>query len=93
LAQLREDYTEQAMTQAAVADPHCVLAELVHHGPDDAGSGQDDVRALRLQADDRATLRRVARAVQLDLAVTSRRTPTRLIKNARHRSSFSKRRS
>ena len=44
-------------------------AKLVHHGSDDAGPGQDDLRALRLKADDRAPLRRVARAVQLDLAV------------------------
>ena len=57
------------MTQAAVADPHDGLPEFVHHSPDDAGAGKNDVGALRLKTDDRATLRRVAQAIQLDLAV------------------------
>src|SRR5215471_18728104 len=57
------------MSQAAIADPQSILLELLHHGPDNAGASQDDICALRLQPDYRATLRRVARSVQFDLAI------------------------
>jgi AbrB family looped-hinge helix DNA binding protein len=57
------------MAQPAVADFHRVLSEFVHHCPHNAGTGKDDIGALRLQADDRATFRSAVRTVQLDLAV------------------------
>ena len=50
---LRQD----AVSKAAVADRQRRLAELLHDGPDDAGAGEDDLRALGLEAHDRAAAR------------------------------------
>ena len=57
------------MSQAAVADRHRVLAQLLHDGAHDARAGQDHVGPLGLESDDRATAVSVARSVELDLVV------------------------
>ena len=57
------------MAQPAVTDRELRLAELVHHRAHDAGTGEDDFRAFRLQADDAPARIGVLRAVQLDLPV------------------------
>src|SRR5580698_9798450 len=60
---------EQPMAQAAVADRQGILLKLVHHRLDDARPSKDDVRPLRLQADNRAPVVQRLCAVHLDLAI------------------------
>src|SRR3954452_3330948 len=60
---------EDAVAQAAVADPDRVAAEQREHGADDAGAGEDHLGAVRLEPDDLATLVGGATGVELDLAV------------------------
>ena len=55
--------------RAAVAHGEALLAQLLHDRPDDAGTGEDDFRPLRLQTDDGAAGLRIPRPVELDLAV------------------------
>jgi hypothetical protein len=43
------------VAQAAITDRQAVLAQFVHHRAHDAGAGEDDFFALRLQPDDRAS--------------------------------------
>ncbi len=57
------------MAQAAVADGEALLAQLLHHRTDDAGTGEDDFRPLRLEADDGAAGIGIQRPVELDLAI------------------------
>jgi hypothetical protein len=45
------------MAEAAVANYQRTLAELIRYFPDDAHAGQDNLAALGLKADDRASLR------------------------------------
>ena len=57
------------MAQTAVADRQRVLPELAEHRPHDARTGENDVGALGLEADDLTALVETARAVQLDLPI------------------------
>ena len=52
-----EAFQQQPVAQAPVTHGQRVLAQPLHDGPHDAGTGQDDVRPLGLQADDRASPR------------------------------------
>ena len=60
---------QHAVAQAAVADGEALLAQLLHDRPDDAGTGEDDFRPLRLEADDGAAGVGILRPVELDLAI------------------------
>src|SRR5690349_9758960 len=70
---LSEALGEQAVSQAAVADSHGVRGELAHHGTHDAGAGEDDLGARRLQPDDGTTLLGVPGGEEPDLPVDLRR--------------------
>src|SRR6478752_1670901 len=60
---------EDAMSQAAVAHGERLISEPAEHGTHDAGTGEDDVRALGLETDDLATLGGAAGVIELDLPV------------------------
>src|SRR4051812_35314776 len=64
-----EALEQQAVPQPAVAHRQRLLAELLQHRADDARAGEDDLGALRLEADDLAPLVGGACPVELDLAV------------------------
>ena len=64
-----EALDQQAVAEAAIAHGERLLAQLLHHRPDDAGAGEDDVGSLRLEPDDRPARLDIARPVELDLAV------------------------
>ena len=57
------------MPQGTVAHRERVATELLQHGPHDAGAREDHLRALRLEAGDRASLVGVTPAVEPDLPV------------------------
>src|SRR5262245_27823505 len=63
---------QHAVAQTAVADGQGVPLQQLEHRPRDAGAAEDDLGARRLEAGDLASLRRVARAIELDLAVDLR---------------------
>ena len=50
-----EPVNQHPVTQAPVAHHQGFLFQLVHHRPDDARAGEDDLGAFRLQSDDRST--------------------------------------
>src|SRR5215510_12558645 len=64
-----EPVDQQSVTEAPVAHRERLLSQLLHDRPDDARAREDDVRALGLQTDNRATSLRVAWPVELDLAI------------------------
>jgi len=49
-----ETLGQHTVAQAAVADGETLLPQLLHHRAHDAGTGEDDLRPLRLKADDGA---------------------------------------
>src|SRR5262245_38372399 len=64
-----EALDEHAVAQAPVAHGHGIAAQLVHHGPDDHGSREDDLGPFGLESHDRSTGLGVPAPVELDLAV------------------------
>jgi len=56
------------MAQAAITHGQGFLAQLLHDRPDDARTGENDLRPLRLKTDDGAAGVGIPRAVELDLA-------------------------
>ena len=56
------------MAQAAIAHREGLLAQLLHDRPDDARTGENDLRPLRLKTDDGAAGVGIPRPVEFDLA-------------------------
>src|SRR5262245_66567135 len=63
---------EHAVPEAAVTHSQGLRAELRQHGADDARAGENDLRPVRLQADDLAALGGGAGAIELELPVDLR---------------------
>src|SRR4029079_3896867 len=64
-----ETLDEHPVTWPAIAHGHRLLLELRENGPDDARTGEDHLRAFRLEADDLTPALGGPRPVQLDLAI------------------------
>src|SRR4051794_3925170 len=66
---LGEPFDQEAVSEPPIADGERLPAELPDHGPHDAGSREDDLGPLGLQADELAAPIGAAGAVELDLAI------------------------
>src|SRR6478672_4156245 len=78
-----ETLDEHPVTETAIAHGHRLLLELRENGPDDARTGEDDLRAFRLEPDDFAPAVGVPRPVQLDLAIDLREVEDRAVDDVR----------